>query len=288
MITFAKWAVNNRCNLNCPFCVMSDIKDRELSFEDKKKVMDKLYSMGVKSIDFFGKEPLVDETVFYLMEYASMKGYNFEYSLITNGVNLDWYSDLILASPCNSITVSYDFYVERSFQTSLGLLGELSRYKFVELSIDVHKGHEKEIFKGVKEVHKRGIKSIYVKPILPYGSTAGNVSPMTEREFELFCNKLIKVKNRSYLFISVPFEYPSMTTCYEGVSGDTFQYLTDKRCSAGCDKMYIACDGTVYGCGMIACNGIKTNTCNILTSDMETIESTIRTNGCRMCGVNQK
>lgn len=288
MITFAKWAVNNRCNLNCPFCVMSDIKDKELSFEDKKKVMDKLYSMGVKSIDFFGKEPLVDETVFYLMEYASMKGYNFEYSLITNGVNLDWYSDLILASPCSSITVSYDFSVERSFQTSLGLLGELSRYKFVELSIDVHKGHEKEIFKGVKEVYKKGIKSIYVKPILPYGSTAANVSPMTEREFELFCNKLIKVKKRPYLFISVPFEYPGMTTCYEGVSGDTFQYLTDKRCSAGCDKMYIACDGTVYGCGMIACNGIKTNTCNILTNDMETIESTIRTNGCRMCGVNQK
>lgn len=288
MITFAKWAINNRCNLNCPFCVMSDIKDKELSFEDKKKVMDKLYSMGVKSIDFFGKEPLVDETVFYLMEYASMKGYNFEYSLITNGVNLDWYSDLILASPCNSITVSYDFSVERSFQTSLGLLGELSRYKFVELSIDVHEGHEKEIFKGVKEVYKKGIKSIYVKPILPYGSTAANVSPMTEREFELFCNKLIKVKKRPYLFISVPFEYPGMTTCYEGVSGSTFQYLTDKRCSAGCDKMYIACDGTVYGCGMIACNGIKTNTCNILTNDMETIERTIRTNGCRMCGVNQK
>lgn len=288
MITFAKWAVNNRCNLNCPFCVMSDIKDRELSFEDKKKVMDKLYSMGVKSIDFFGKEPLVDETVFYLMEYASMNGYNFEYSLITNGVNLDLYSDLILASPCNSITVSYDFSVERSFQTSLGLLGELSRYKFVELSIDVHKGHEKEIFKGVKEVYKKGIKSIYVKPILPYGSNAGNVSPITEREFELFCNKLIKVKKRPYLFISVPFEYPGMTTCYEGVSGSTLQYLTDKRCSAGCDKMYIACDGTVYGCGMIACNGIKTNTCNILTNDMETIERTIRTNGCRMCGVNQK
>ena len=288
MITFAKWAINNRCNLNCPFCVMSDIKDKELSFEDKKKVMDKLYSMGVKSIDFFGKEPLVDETVFYLMEYASMKGYNFEYSLITNGVNLDWYFDIILASPCSSITVSYDFSVERSFQTSLGLLGELSRYKFVELSIDVHKGHEKEIFKGVKEVYKKGIKSIYVKPILPYGSNAGNVNPMTEREFELFCNKLIKIKKRPYLFISVPFEYPSMTTCYEGVSGGTFQYLTDNHCSAGCDKMYIACDGTVYGCGMIACNGIKTNTCNILTNDMETIERTIRTNGCRMCGVNQK
>lgn len=288
MITFAKWAVNNRCNLNCPFCVMSDIKDRELSFEDKKKVMDKLYYMGVKSIDFFGKEPLVDETVFYLMKYASMKGYNFEYSLITNGVNLGKYFEDILMSPCDSITVSYDFSVERSFQTSLGLLGELSRYKFVELSIDVHKGHEKEIFKGVKEVHKKGIKSIYVKPILPYGSTAANVSPMTEREFELFCNKLIKVKKRPYLFISVPFEYPNMTTCYEGVSGSTFQYLTDKRCSAGCDKMYIACDGTVYGCGMIACNGVKTNTCNILTNDMETIERTIRTNGCRMCGVNQK
>ena len=288
MITFAKWAVNNRCNLNCPFCVMSDIKDKELSFEDKKKVMDKLYSMGVKSIDFFGKEPLVDGTVLALMEYATMKGYNFEYSLITNGVNLGKYFEDIIMSPCNSITVSYDFSVERSFQTSLGLLGELSRYKFVELSIDVHKGHEKEIFKGVKEVHKKGIKSIYVKPILPYGSTAANVSPMTEREFELFCNKLIKVKKRPYLFISVPFEYPSMTTCYKGVSGSTFQYLTDNHCSAGCDKMYIACDGTVYGCGMIACNGIKTNTCNILTSDMETLERTIRTNGCRMCGVNQK
>lgn len=288
MITFAKWAVNNRCNLNCPFCVMSDIKDKEMSFEDKKKVMDKLYSMGVKSIDFFGKEPLVDETVFYLMEYASMRGYNFEYSLITNGVNLGKYFEDILMSPCNSITVSYDFSVERYFQTSLDLLEELSKDKFVELSIDVHKGHDKEIFKGVKEFHKKGIKSIYVKPILPYGSTAANVSPMTEREFELFCNKLIRVKKRPYLFISVPFEYPSMTTCYEGVSGSTFQYLTDNHCSAGCDKMYIACDGTVYGCGMIACNGIKTNTCNILTSDIETIESTIRTNGCRMCGVNQK
>lgn len=288
MITFAKWAINNRCNMNCPFCLMSDIKDVELSIEDKKKVMDRLYSMGVKSIDFFGKEPLVDNTVFCLMDYASFKGYDFEYSLITNGVNVDWYYDQLLSSPCGSITVSYDFSVERSFQTSLDLLGELSKHKLVELSIDVHRGHEKEIIKGVKEVYKMGIQSIYVKPILPYGSNAANVNPITEKEFEQFCNKLIKVRKRPYLSISVPFEYAGMTTRYEGVGCDTFHYITDKRCSAGWDKMYIGCDGTVYGCGMIACNGIKTNTCNILTDDMETIELTIRTNGCRMCGVNQK
>lgn len=288
MIIFAKWALNNRCNLNCPFCVMSDIKDIELSFDDKKRVMDKLHSLGVKSIDFFGKEPLVDDTVFNLMDYATMSGYNFEYSLITNGVNLERYFDDLLMSPCDRITVSYDFSVERSFQTSLDTLSELSKEKFIELSIDVHKGHEKEIFKGVKEVYRKGISSIFVKPILPYGSTASNVDPMTEREFEIFCNKLIKVKNRPYLSISVPFEYHSMTTCYEGVYGGTFQYLTDKRCYAGCESMYIACDGTIYGCGMIACNGIKSNTCNIFTDDMETIERTIRTNGCRMCGVNHK
>lgn len=288
MITFAKWAVNNRCNLNCPFCVMSDIKDKELSFEDKKRVMDTLHSMGVEFIDFFGKEPLVDDTVLALMEYATMKGYNFEYSLITNGVNLGKYFEDICMSPCNSITVSYDFSVERSFQTSLDLLEELSKVKFVELSIDVHKGHEKEIFRGVREVHKKGIKSIYVKPILPYGSSAKNVDPMTEGEFISFCRKLVRIKGRPYLYISVPFEYPGMTARYEGKCGYTYQYLTDRHCSAGCDKMYIGCDGTVYGCGMIACNGIKTHTCNILTDDMETIERTICTDGCRMCGVKQK
>lgn len=288
MITFAKWTLNNRCNLNCPFCVMSDIKDEELSFEDKKRVMDKLHSMGVKSIDFFGKEPLVDDTVFNLMDYATMSGYKFDYSLITNGVNLEKYFDDLWFSPCDRITVSYDFSVERTFQTSLETLEELAEDKFIELSIDVHRGHEKEIFKGVKEVYLKGISSIYVKPILPYGSTASNVDPMSEREFEKFCKKLINIKKRPYLFISVPFEYPEMTKYYENKSGSTFQFITDRKCSAGCDRIYIGCDGTVYGCGMIACGGIKNNTCNILTDDLETIERTVRTNGCRMCGVNHK
>lgn len=285
MIEYAKWSVNNRCNLSCPFCVMGDIKDTELSIEDKKRVMDRLNEFGVKYIDFFGKEPLVDDTVFILMDYACKMGYKFEYSLITNGVNLRKYMDDIwLFSPCNSLTVSYDFSVKREFQVDLDILSELSKDMIVELSVDVHRGHEKDILEGIREVHDKGIHSVFIKPILPHGSSANNVNPMTEKEFIHLCRNLVKSKKRPYLYISVPFEYPNMTVQYDGSNGSTFQYLTDRHCSAGCNNMYISCDGTVYGCGMIACNGIKSNTCNILKDDLKTIENTIRTTGRRMCG----
>lgn len=284
MITFAKWALNNRCNLSCPFCLMSDVKDVELPFKSKLKVMDKLHDMGVKSIDFFGKEPLVDETIFFLMEYASSKGYDFDYSLITNGVNLHKYMDDIIVSPCSKVTVSYDFSVKRDFQTSLEDLGNLSKSKFVELSIDVHRGHIKDVLRGVEEVYEKGIQSIYVKPILPYGSNAGNVNPITEKEFESFCLKLTKVSKRPFLYVSVPFEFPGMTLAYENLRGKSFEYLTDRYCSSGVNSMYISCDGTVYGCGMAACKRMKGHTCDIFTTDAEEIERTIKTCGYRMCG----
>ena len=72
-----KWYINNCCNLNCPFCFVKGINTLSQTFEEKCKVLDKLYTDGVRNIDFFGKEPLFNHEIFDVMQYGKSKGYDF-------------------------------------------------------------------------------------------------------------------------------------------------------------------------------------------------------------------
>jgi radical SAM protein with 4Fe4S-binding SPASM domain len=81
-------AVTYRCNLNCEFCYVGDRSYNELSTNDMKKVLFKIWHEArVPSVSFTGGEPLLRQDIVTLVSYASKLG--LWTNLITNGTLLD-------------------------------------------------------------------------------------------------------------------------------------------------------------------------------------------------------
>ncbi len=80
-------AVTYRCNLACEFCYVGDPCGRELSTNDLKKILFKIYhEANVPSVSFTGGEPLLREDIVQLISYAAQIG--LWTNLITNGTLL--------------------------------------------------------------------------------------------------------------------------------------------------------------------------------------------------------
>ena len=73
-IDVAKLYINDTCNLHCPYCLVDNVsKFNTLSIEEWHKVIDRLLLFNISSIDFGGKEPLVDDTMFHIIRYCEEK-----------------------------------------------------------------------------------------------------------------------------------------------------------------------------------------------------------------------
>lgn len=281
MIETVKWSINNSCNMRCPFCIVEDVKTPTLSFEENCRVLDKMYSDGIENIDFFGKEPLLDETIFRLMNYCESKGYEFAYFMITNGKNLLKYADKLLNSPLMWITVSYDFLSTRSFNIDLNTLKVFKDEKYIELSIDVQNDTDK-ILEKLKTIDfsEYGVTSLYFKPIMPYGSLSDNVRETSESSYMEFCEEVLKIEGLPRVTFSVPFEYPKMTREVIG----KYNYSTDEKCFAGKGWIYLSSDAKVYGCGVHCSSNKNTElSCDYLTTSIEDIEKMYIDNKRRLC-----
>jgi AdoMet-dependent heme synthase len=75
------------CNHDCNFCLntwkANGKVDKELNFEEKKMVLEKVKSLGVKIIVFSGGEPTLDNNFLKLVEYANFLG--FKVGIQSNG-----------------------------------------------------------------------------------------------------------------------------------------------------------------------------------------------------------
>ncbi len=74
-----------RCNLNCIhcYCKGSEDKDKELTTQEWKKIIDEIQKEGCIWLNFTGGEPLVREDFLEIYTYAKEKG--FIISIYTNG-----------------------------------------------------------------------------------------------------------------------------------------------------------------------------------------------------------
>ena len=80
-------AVTYQCNLKCEFCYVGDHPQDELSTNDLKKIIFKIYNEAmIPSVSFTGGEPLLRDDIVSLVSYASQTGV--WTNLITNGTLL--------------------------------------------------------------------------------------------------------------------------------------------------------------------------------------------------------
>ena len=67
------WNITSRCNDKCQFCYREQ-NSKELSFEEQKKVIDKVAESGIRKLTFAGGEPLLIPRLMELVLYAKEKG----------------------------------------------------------------------------------------------------------------------------------------------------------------------------------------------------------------------
>ncbi len=79
-------ALTYKCGNSCVFCGARKRNTKELKVEDWKKVIDKLWSVGVPHVIFTGGEPTEYDGLIALIEYAEKTG--IITGLFTNGVKL--------------------------------------------------------------------------------------------------------------------------------------------------------------------------------------------------------
>jgi len=86
-ITLVRVGVTYGCQCNCTHCAMEGYtkKGKELSTDEIKRLLDKLFLLNVRAIKFFGGEPLLRKDIFELISYASPKMLTL---LVTNGILL--------------------------------------------------------------------------------------------------------------------------------------------------------------------------------------------------------
>ena len=67
------WNITSRCNDKCRFCYR-DKYTKDLTFEEQKKVIDRVAESGIKKLTFAGGEPLLIPGIEDLVLYAKSKG----------------------------------------------------------------------------------------------------------------------------------------------------------------------------------------------------------------------
>jgi MoaA/NifB/PqqE/SkfB family radical SAM enzyme len=99
--------LTRRCNLRCKYCFVADSTTRELTTAEVKAAIDKLYSLGIRAIAFFGGEPTLRRDFCEILSYAHDKGF-FTY-FTTNGTLLDeTYIDNIARTGVDFVELSVD------------------------------------------------------------------------------------------------------------------------------------------------------------------------------------
>ena len=128
------WNITKRCNLRCKHCYANASPEGapdELTFEQRKNVIDQLADAGVVSVAFSGGEPLLTPHIFEIFRYAADKG--LYVNVATNGT---------LVTP------------------EIAQKMKDSGVKYVEVSIDSPDPKEHDEFRGVKGAWNRSIQGI--------------------------------------------------------------------------------------------------------------------------------
>lgn len=172
-VTTAKLYINNACQFSCSHCFIGKHKllSTQLTIEEWCKVIEDLHNCGITNIDFFGKEPLFDAKIFTLLEKCKSLGVN--YSLITNGVNVEKYIErLDYYKP--KVTLSVESLGDTDYRDTGKFLVNtikllLSRGIPMSVSIDLTNKNAGQIAKIIKNLYDIGVRDFYVKPLRPFG-----------------------------------------------------------------------------------------------------------------------
>lgn len=155
------WNITSRCNETCKFCYReTNLKD--LDFEEQKKVIDTLASMGIFKLTFAGGEPLLIPRINDLILYAKSKG--LVVSMTSNAILIDGKELKFLLDNLDWLTLSLDGATDevQSYMTRHGnhaskvkeILQITAGYKNCKCRIKLNTVVSKKNYKDVADIAK--------------------------------------------------------------------------------------------------------------------------------------
>lgn len=291
-ITQAKMFINDLCNMHCPYCITDGNTYMKQSKETYVSYIKHLHSLGVRMFDLMGKEPFINDDIFYIMDSTKhLEG--IMYKTITNGKNLHKYMKEIKDSPLQSVCVSSDGNILREKVENLDnyLLELMQSGKQVSISLDVHSKNKVFVPLIILHYQKMGIKEIYVKPIIKTPTHSGDfhyyIEDIDFKDCVLSTLSNSHIDFREVTF-SIPFHFKESTKVFnqiqslKGVKLANFEL--DNHCLAGVDTVFITSDGFTYGCGNQAFLNPSSTRKNVMDLEsLDELKKTVQPNLCRKC-----
>jgi len=247
--------VTRRCNLKCDYCYLYDNTTKDLSTQDVKKIIDKLYSVGIRVISFFGGEPTIRKDFCEILEYGVNKGIVAAFT--TNGALLNKdYIDKIGKTGVYLIEVSLDSLFEfdeskKDFTRSGDILTQLfegkKKYGFgVYSHLVITKKNLDHVTKTILLLTEHGIPvNVCFLNHNTYSDLPDDDSLFmkTEEDKKRFCetvDKIIELKRKNVMVFTT---YDYLYRMKEYMNGDK-----DWNCSAGKYSFAVDYDGTIQLC----------------------------------------
>ena len=110
------WNITSKCNRNCRYCFK--FNENDLSFENNKKILEKLIAKGVKEISWTGGEPFLYDNLNDLLKISKDNGilnYVNTNATLLNNSNLKYYLKYI-----DKLIISLDF-IDDSLNLEYGI-----------------------------------------------------------------------------------------------------------------------------------------------------------------------
>lgn len=222
------WNITSRCNETCKFCYR-ETNMKDLTFEEQKKVIDILASVGILKLTFAGGEPLLIPRINDLILYAKSKG--LVVSMTSNAILIDEKQLNFLLENLDWLTLSLDGATDE-IQTLMTrhskhatkvreILEYASAYKKGKCRIKINTVVSKKNYKNVQDiadlVKKYNVtrwKLMQFTPLRSYAKEA-------QGEFEIRNDEFVIAYNKAKLAMGSKVNRVE-ATCSDDIEQETF------------------------------------------------------------------
>ena len=263
------------CNLNCIMCYSGShqnkiMLEREMSYTDYTKIIDVLYSYGVRTFDISGGEPLMRNDMCDIIKY--IKKYNdTTVLLVTNGTLIHkMYSQLSGLNYIDRIYISMDSHnsevhnkirnSHNAFQDSLKGINALISNGYTNMGINfvVQKKNFIQIDEFLDFAVEIGARYIHLLRLIDVKKGNTESESLQRKDYEQLIQKIISWTNNQTKDIELVFVLPGYFWAQSNQFRKqinrnnrvniTFEYDPLRGCSAFTKNIAITTTGNVTGC----------------------------------------
>lgn len=281
---YVDFSLTPYCNLKCGFCYASACgrknKEKNITFEDFKRVFEELDELEVLRIGFEGGEPFFRDDIIDILKEADK--HNFTYFINTNGTLItDKIASKLSTTDVDKVCVSIDGPNEKINDESRGIIGafnqtnrgikNLLKYNIkVDGVLTLSKINKDYVIETLEYMKNIGINNAVIMLLASVGSNNSHLYDISYAEWSEILLMLTDLKKSNQLPLELSIVPPGEGICswelflplHLSKREDDIKYWknsnlistldeNDYGCTAAKDNFCIDGFGDVYGCSMM-------------------------------------